>query len=515
MNSIALGIFASRIESVCNEMGAVLQRAAFSPNIKDRMDFSCAVFGPKGELCAQAAHIPVHLGSMTYAMKSIVSSVSWRSGDMLVLNDPFMGGTHLPDVTVIAPLYVDQQCLGFVANRAHHANIGSNVPGSMPLSTCLKEEGVIIPPCFLIKAGVLQDDVLEQLMGENVDSSVRTQVEGDFFAQVSANKRGESRLLSLVSQYSLTAYLDYLDALNDYGARLAQVSINQIPDGEYYFEDYLDCDGAGTENIKIAATVRVSYEGVSVDFTGTDKQVKGNVNCPLSVAAAAVYYVFRCLMPPHAPACAGIFQHIDLIAEPGSLLNARPPAAVAAGNVETSTRIVDVLLGALAQAIPERIPAASHGSMNNVAMGHRGDEGYLCWDYYETMGGGMGASVLGTGQNSVQTHMTNTLNTPIESLEQHYPLRVVRYGVRRGSGGRGHHVGGDGIVREIEFMSPSTVTLLTERRNRPPWGCGENTDGFTGKNSLNGINLPPKCCIDVVEGDRLLIETPGGGGWRG
>ena len=507
MDPIQLSIFSSRIEAVCDEMGAVLKRSAFSPNIKDRLDFSCAVFDPQGNLCAQAAHIPVHLGSMTYAMADIVAQVEWAQGDMVVVNDPYLGGTHLPDVTVIAPVFYDQQLQGFVANRAHHANIGATSPGSMPISSTLEEEGIIIPPTHIQRDGQLDHEVLRQLTGGRED----LRAQGDFTAQVSANSVGVKRLLDLISGLG-EAYASGLNELNDYAERLARANYQQIPDGIYRFQDVMDDDGQGNYEITIALSLSVDQGNIHLDFGGTSAQVAGNINCPLSVAAAAAFYVFRCLLPPQALACAGTFRPITLAAPEGCLVNACRPAAVAAGNVETSTRMVDVVLGALAQAVPEKIPAASHGSMNNVAMGAETSETYPAWDYYETIGGGMGASALGPGGSCRQTHMTNTLNTPIESLESHYPLRILRYQQRRGSGGEGHFDGGDGIVREYQFLQPAQVTLLTERRRHAPWGI-DAANGQPGNNYLNGQPLAGKICVDLIEGDRLTIETPGGGAW--
>jgi N-methylhydantoinase B/acetone carboxylase, alpha subunit len=505
MDPIELSLFASRIEAVCDEMGAVLRRAAFSPNIRDRLDYSCAVFDAQGELCAQAAHIPVHLGSMAYAMRGIVSRLEWCDGDMVVVNDPFLGGTHLPDVTLIAPLLLEGELLGFVANRAHHANIGAHTPGSMPISRSLDEEGLVIPPTRLVQGGRTDKELLARLAGG------RSEAEGDFAAQVSANLTALARLRELVQGMGAAGYGAALTALNDYAERLARSALAAIPAGEYRYTDVLDDDGIGNRDIPIAARVQVADGSVRVDFSGTAAQVPGNVNCPLAVAAAAVYYVFRCLMPRETPACAGAFRAIQLDAPPGCLLNAQWPAAVAAGNVETSTRVVDVICGALAQALPERIPAASHGSMNNIAMGARNSG--ADWDYYETIGGGMGAGACGGGVDAVQTHMTNTLNTPIESLESAYPLRVTRYGVRLGSGGAGRRRGGDGIVREFEFLAAAQVTLLTERRRHAPWGLAGGSPGAAGDNHLNGVSLPGKASFTVKAGDRVTIATPGGGGW--
>lgn len=505
MNAIELNLFSSRIEAVCDEMGAVLRRTAFSPNIRDRLDFSCAIFDANGELCAQAAHIPVHLGSMAYAMGGIVSRIEWCEGEMVVVNDPFLGGTHLPDVTVIAPLFVAGQLAAFVANRAHHADIGSDTPGSMPIATRLEDEGVIIAPTVLVRNGEIDRAQLDALLG-----SERHELHGDFSAQVSANRAGVQRLKTLVECMGIEVWRRGIDDLNEYAQRLAESALSVIPEGRYTFQDCLDDDGVGNNDLIINATVEVKQRRIHVDFNGTAMQTPGNVNCPLSVAAAAVYYVFRCLMPAQTPACAGAFRPISLSAPLGSLLNAERPAAVAAGNVETSTRVVDVICGALAQALPEAMPAASHGSMNNLAMGARGARR---WDYYETIGGGMGAGAHGGGLSGVQTHMTNTLNTPIEVLERHYPLRVRRYALRKESGGAAAHRGGDGLIREFEFLGDAQVTLLTERRRHAPWGLAGGEAGARGENRLNGEVLPGKCSVMVKYGDQLTLATPGGGGW--
>lgn len=508
MDPVALSLFSSRIEAVCDEMGAVLRRSAFSPNIKDRLDFSCAVFDAQGELCAQAAHIPVHLGSMAYAMRDLVSAAEWHAGDMLIVNDPYLGGTHLPDVTLIAPVFIDDTVCGFIANRAHHADIGADSPGSMPISDTLEAEGMVIPPAMLLRRGALDEDFLRQITARTAQP---VQSRGDFVAQVSANRTGLQRMSGLIAGMGVASYRQGLAALNDYAERLAQSALDAIPDGVYRFEDWMDDDGQGHRDLPIRAALTVRGHHVHVDFTGTSPQVPGNINCPLSVAAAGVYYVFRCLMPAQTPACAGSFRSISLSAPEGCLLNARRPAAVAAGNVETSTRVVDVVMGALAQALPERIPAASHGSMNNLAMGSRRPG--AAWDYYETLGGGMGAGAHGGGLSAVQTHMTNTLNTPIEVLEMRFPLRVRRYALREGSGGNGRVPGGEGLVREYEFLADAQATLLTERRLHAPWGLAGGADGQPGENLLNGTSLPPKLELAVRAGDRLTVKTPGGGGW--
>lgn len=505
LNGIELGVFASRLEAVCDEMGAVLQRSAFSPNIKDRLDFSCAVFDAEGELSAQAAHIPVHLGSMAYAMAGIVNACEWAPGDMVVVNDPYLGGTHLPDVTVIAPVFAGQQLVAFIANRAHHANIGASSPGSMPIASRLEEEGVVIEPTHLLRSGQWQEALLETLSGGGNS--------GDFIAQVSANQVGVERLLALVESMAVERYGRALQQLNHYAEQIARAEFASIPEGSYAFTDYMDDDGKGAADLPVSARVTVQGGDIQVDFTGTAGQVGGNINCPLSVAAAAVFYVFRCLLPAGVPACAGLFRPIHLTAPGQSLVNASRPAAVAAGNVETSTRITDVILGALAHAVPDRIPAASHGSMNNLAMGCEAVGESPRWDYYETLGGGMGGHPNGEGLGGVQTHMTNTLNTPIESLELHYPLRVTRYQLRSGSGGAGQHGGGNGVLREFEFLAPASATLLTERRRRSPWGLAGGEGGQPGENRLNGEWLPAKCALSLSTGDRLSVASAGGGGW--
>lgn len=523
LNAIDLGIFASRLTAVCDEMGVVLRNASFSPNIRDRLDFSCAVFDAEGQLCAQAAHIPVHLGSMAYAMSGIVSAVDWSPGDMVVLNDPYLGGTHLPDVTLIAPLFAPGlrpvagrrgRCapVAFLANRAHHADIGAAAPGSMPVSRFLQDEGLVIPPVHLMRAGTMDRSVLDTIVQATRKPD---HARGDFLAQISANRAGLTRLGLQVERMGVAAYADALNDLNDYGERLAHAALGSIPMGSYRFEDWMDDDGQGTQDIPIRVRMDCSDTGVHLDFTGTAPQVPGNINCPLSVAAAAVLYCFRCLMPPQTPACAGTFRPITLEAPEGCLLNARRPAAVAAGNVETSSRVVDVVLGALAQAAPDRIPAASQGSMNNLALGSTGRSAdpASSWDYYETIGGGMGAGATGGGWSGVQTHMTNTLNTPIEVLESRFPLRITRYALRRGSGGVGARPGGDGIVRELEFLGPAQLTLLTERRRLAPWGLAGGGSGAPGINRLNGSEVSGKVSLAVHPGDRLTIETPGGGGW--
>jgi N-methylhydantoinase B len=515
VDAVELSLFHNRAQAVCDEMGAGLKRAAFSPNIKDRLDFSCALFDAKGRLFAQAAHIPVHLGSMAFAMADVVRAREWQAGDMVIFNDPYLGGTHLPDVTLVAPCFHDGELVAFAANRAHHANIGGASPGSMPISRTLDEEGLVIPPVVFERNGALVRETLELLSALNATSHPKAPPEEqpalfDFFAQMSANRIGLARLSQLITSLSLPQFRAGIEALNDYAASIAAVALDEIPHGRYEFADVLDDDGLGNRDIAIRVAVDVARDSILVDFTGTSAQVEGNVNCPMSVTAAAVYYVFRCLMPTHTPTAHGAFDRLVLRAPEGCLVNARRPAAVVAGNVETSMRIVDVVCGALAAAMPERFPAASQGTMNNVAMGARGADP---WDYYETVAGGTGGHARGRGLSGVHSHMTNTLNTPVESLEAHYPLRIVRYELRHGSGGAGRCPGGDGLVREFQFLRAAEVTLLTERRRTRPWGLFGGESGLVGENLLNGEPIAAKSSFHAAPGDVLTVMTPGGGGY--
>lgn len=504
MDSIALSLFVKRLSSICGEMGATLRRAALSPNIKDRLDYSCALFDARGELCAQAAHIPVHLGSMAFAMRGIVSQVDWQAGDMIIVNDPYLGGTHLPDVTVVAPLFVDGMCVAFVANRAHHADIGCVRPGSMPLSRTLNEEGLVLAPRHLLRAGVA-DAEMHALLAARLRNPQATLA--DLAAQISSNRIGLERLGALHESLGAAAFASGLGEVNDYAEALARSALQNLPAGTYHYEDTLDGDGIVAGPVRLKVAVTLGGGRAQVDFSGSAAQVAGNVNCPLAVTAAAVYYVFYSLMSRDTPPCAGSLRPLDIVAPSGSVLNAVRPAAVAAGNCETSQRIVDVLLGALAQALPRALPAASNGSMNNVAMGGAG------WDYYETIGGGTGAHAGGAGLDAVHSHMTNTLNTPVEVLEMNYPLRIRRYAIRRGSGGAGRHRGGNGIERCYEFLADASVTVLSERRDTAPWGLAGGDAGACGRNALNDTPLAGKCELDLTAGARLSIMSAGGGGW--
>ncbi len=507
METIQRALFASKISALCEEMGVVLRCAAFSPNIRDRLDYSCAVFDPAGALCAQAAHIPVHLGSMAFAMKDLIADFDWQPGDTLVLNDPYLGGTHLPDVTLITPVCAGNQLVAFVANRAHHADIGGDTPGSMPVSSNLAEEGVLLSPQFLVRKGEILNDVWSWIAAQLGDHSTTP---ADFRAQLAANQRGVARLSGLVESLGVDEFHQGLKQLNDYGEQLARSSYAEIPDGQYPAQVFMDDDGRGESYIPIVLRLGVSGSDIHLDFAGTHEQVRGNINCPLSVAAAAAYYVFRCLLPDYAPACAGIFRPLKLSAPRGCLVNALRPAAVAAGNVETSSRLVDLVMAALREAVPEKMAADSQGTMNNIAVGASGTRR---WSYYETIGGGMGAHAQAEGLSGVHSHMTNTLNTPVEVLESTFPLRINRYSLRADSGGSGRHTGGNGLVREYEFLSHSTLTLLTERRTSQPVGMEGGGPGAPGRNLFNDREISAKETRSVSPGDRLCIETPGGGGW--
>ncbi|NIM69711.1 MAG: hydantoinase B/oxoprolinase family protein [Xanthomonadales bacterium] len=506
-DAIRLSLFASRVAAICDEMGALLGRVAFSPNIRDRLDYSCALFDPQGHLLGQATHIPVHLGSMAFAMRDLVGKRRWHPGDMLVLNDPFRGGTHLPDVTFVAPVFLARQLVGFCANRAHHADIGAEAPGSMPVSGSLAEEGVLISPRKLIRRGELDEQWLSELLGRLNDPAA---ARGDFSAQIAANRLGVQRLQALVEAFGVEPFGALSKDLQAYAERLALASIGTLPAGRYEFADVLDDDGVAARDIAIHLALEIAPGGIHLDFAGSARQVPGNLNCPLSVTAAAVFYVFRCLMPEQVPACHGAMRPFTLSAPSGCLLNAEPPAAVAAGNVETSMRVVDVVCGALAKALPDAIPAASQGTMNNLAMGARGAEG---WDYYETLAGGLGAGPDCDGRSARHSHMTNTLNTPVEILERHYPLRILRYAIRRDSGGRGRFRGGHGVIREYAFLAPAQCSIISERRRHAPWGAQGGAPGAAGRNLLDGKQIPPKCQQPVAAGQVLRIETPGGGGF--
>lgn len=512
---VKLEVFKNLLASVAEEMGVALCRTGHSPNIKERRDYSCAIFDGAGEMIAQAAHIPVHLGSMPLAVKGAMEGRRVGPGDTIILNDPYRGGTHLPDITLISPVFTEESPspLFFVANRAHHADVGGMTPGSMAVATEIFQEGIRIPPVTLVQGGVLQRDVVDLLL-----TNVRTpqEREGDLEAQLAANETGGRRLLEIVGRYGADETLRYMEELKAYAERMTREAIRRIPDGRYTFEDYLDDDGITTKPVRIAVTVIVTGDQAVIDFSGTSPQVAGSVNAVHAVTLSAVFYVFRCLVDFDIPSNAGCMIPLTVVAPPGTVVNAMAPAAVAAGNVETSQRTVDVLLGALANALPDRIPAASAGTMTNLVIGGYDPERGRNFAYYETIAGGMGARPTREGLDAVQTHMTNTRNTPIEALEHAYPLRVLRYEIRRGSGGKGKHRGGDGIRRDFQLLTDASVGLLSDRRQFRPYGLQGGDAGEAGESILMtpGGNKPlgSKFQIRVGAGEVISIRTPGGGG---
>ena len=516
LDPVTLEVFNHRFSAIAEEMGVALGRSAFSPNIKERRDFSCAVFDGSGAMVAQAAHIPVHLGSTPLSVRAAIDAISMTPGDVVVLNDPFAGGTHLPDVTVVAPVFVPprRQPFAYVANRAHHADIGGSTPGSMPLATEIYQEGLRLPPVRIMANGRLVDDVLRLFIA---NTRVGDERRGDLLAQLAALRLGGRRIRELVDAVGHQPIADAMRALQHYSARLMTAALRRVPAGNYAATDWMDDDGFGAAHIPIRVRVRIGGGRALVDFTGTAPQVAGGINANLPVTIAAVLYVFQSLAGSEIPANAGLMKPIRIVAPLGTIVNARFPAAVAGGNVETSQRIVDVLWKALAAAVPEQAPAASCGSMNNVAIGGWDAVRRREFAYYETIAGGAGGGPIRAGASGIHTHMTNTLNTPIEALEANYPLRVTRYSLRRRSGGRGRHPGGDGIVRETEFLGSMQLTLLTERRTTRPYGRAGGADGAPGENFLRERGrlrkLDGKISRTVKAGQCLQIRTPGGGGW--
>ncbi len=519
MDKILLAILQKKLESIAEEMATSLRLTALSPNIKERADFSTAIFSAEGELLAQADAIPVHLGSMSASVIEGLKSFrgTFSPGDVIIHNSPFRGGTHLPDITAITPVFVDDtnHPQFFVANRAHHADVGGMVPGSLPgTSTEVFQEGMIIPPIKLFSKGKLSEDLLALLL-----ENYRTPQErrGDFMAQVGANRKGVKRMQELAREYGTNTILKAQEILLKMTENATRTFLVSLPDGEYEFTDYLDSDGISSDPIPIKATVHIKGDSAIVDFDGSAPQVKGNANAPLAVTKSAVYYVFRCLTGEHVPANSGGFRPIEIRASEGSVVNPVWPAAVSSGNTETSQRIVDVVFGALAKAT-DIVPAASQGTMNNVLVGGKDPKTHQLFSYYETIGGGTGATKSRNGEDAIHSHMTNTWNTPIEALETAYPIKVTAYRIRKNSGGKGVNKGGDGIIREYEFLTSVTISLQTERRIFAPWGLFGGENGKQGRNILirkSGSieELPGRITITAEPGDRLRIETPGGGGY--
>jgi N-methylhydantoinase B len=496
MDPVTLQVMIGGLRAACDEMGAALIRSAYSANIKERHDCSTALFDARGELVMQAEHIPVHLGSMPDAVAAVLD-LEQRPGASWILNDPYRGGTHLPDITLISPVFTGEQLLGFAACRAHHADVGGETPGSMPAgSTRLDQEGVVIPPTRA------DPQTLAALAGQMRFPAQRL---ADLRAQAAANRIGAQRLGELSERYGPQQLRAGMDEILAYAERRTRAALAELPDGTYTADDVLEGDANGAQqDIALRVTATIAGDRLRLDFTGSDPQVGGNLNCPLSVTRSAAFFAVRVLTDPDAPPCAGAYRPIEVIAPEGCLLNARPPAAVAAGNVETSSRVADLVIAALGGARP--VPAQGQGTMNNLTLAGEG------FTYYETLGGGQGACPDAGGPSAIHVAMSNTLNTPVEALESEFPLRVRELSLRRGSGGAGARRGGDGIVREIEALQPLRYSLITERRRHPPRGREGGADGAPGRNLLDGEPLPSKAGGELAPGGRLRMETPGGAG---
>jgi N-methylhydantoinase B len=508
IDAVTLEIVRNQFESVAEEMGQVLITSSYSPNIKERRDCSTALFDADGRLVAQAEHIPVHLGAMPEAVDTVLE-YDPRPGDVFVLNDPFEGGTHLPDVTMVSPVAVDGETLGYAVSRAHHADVGGMAPGSMPAGAReIYQEGIRLPPVRLVSGGEVNDDVMRLLLANVRNPGERR---ADVRAQIAANERAEERLGDLVDEHGRDRIVAAFDAVIDYSRDRVTAELADLPNGELGARDVMEGDGVTDDEIPIEVTVTVEDERIEVDFAGTAPQVAGNVNAPVAVARSAVYFVIRCVTDPEIPPNQGCYDPVSVSVPEGSLLNPRPPAAVVGGNVETSQRVTDVVFTAFAEAAPDRVPAQGQGTMNNLTIGSRsgGGDGFT---YYETIAGGFGGRPTKDGLDGVQVGMTNTLNTPVEALEAEYPLFVEEYGLREDSGGRGEHRGGLGVVRSVRVEADATVSLLTERRRVAPRGIAGGEDGATGVNRIGGEVVPAKTTRDVAAGTTVAVRTPGGGG---
>lgn len=506
---IVLEIMRNQLASVAEDMGIVLRNTSFSPNIKERVDCSAAVFTPDGEMLAQAEHIPVHLGSMPASVRAVMDVFGGtpEPGVQYAVNDPFAGGTHLNDLTLVRPVHVGGELVAWVGNRAHHADVGGEAPGSMPAhATRVDQEGIIVSPVIAARGGVWADEFLVPFL-----DATRTPAErrGDLSAQMGANEAGASRLAGLVDDHSGGEFGHIARALLAYGEKRMTAAIDALPDGESSFTDFMEWNG---DLVPICVKVTVAGGGLTADFTESADQIAGNINAVRAVTGSCLAYAVRVATDPTIPATGGAHRPLELVTRPGSIVDAQKPVAVAAGNVETSQRIADVLLGALAHFAPDRVPAASQGTMNNVLIGNDG------FAYYETVAGGQGARPQRDGQSGIQTGMTNTKNTPITSLVAHYPFEITRYRLRSNSGGEGEFSGGDGIERGIRFLEPSTLSLMGERRRVAPWGLAGGEDGSQGEDWLimssgERVQLEAKCTVEVEAGDELVVLTPGGGGW--
>ena len=519
--AVDVEVFRHLFTALAEEMGGALRCAAFSPNIKERRDYSCALFDPHGKAVAVGDHMPVHLGAMPMSVRAALDVLGeLAEGDVAVVNDPFCGGTHLPDLTAIQAVRepATGRRLGYVAARAHHADVGGATPGSMPLAREIYEEGLRIPPIRLLREGTRDPDLWRLLL-----ANVRTPEEraGDLDAQLAALHAGRSRLLELVERRGGNTVLGAMEALIAYADRLVVSGIECIPPGEYRAEDALEDDGFGSGPVPIRVALFVSRERLVIDFSGSAPQVAGGVNAVAAITNSAIRYVVRCvveaLIEETLPAGGGSMSAIELRLPEASVVNAREPASVAAGNVETSQRITDVLFQAFGHALPNMIPALSQGTMNNITVGGRDPRTNDMFAYYETVGGGMGAGPTEAGLSGVHVHMSNSLNTPVEALEHAYPFRVIAYAIRRGSGGAGRHRGGDGLRRDLMLLAPARVTLLSERRNAGPAGAQGGAAGAPGKNALirdgREQRLPGMVSFDARSGDIVSVCTPGGGGW--
>jgi len=502
VDPVTLQVMASALRAVADEMEAALVRSAFSPNITERRDCSTAICDRYGQMVTQSASIPVHLGAMPDAVSAVIRAGA-VAGELWVLNDPYLGGTHLPDITLVSPIDVDGELIGYAVSRAHHADVGGIAPGSMPAgSRSLFQEGLIIPPVRLAVDGVPRDEIVAMICANSRTPAERA---GDLRAQMACHRLAQERMVELAARWGRLLVEDACAELLTYAERRIRAELAKIPDGTYRYDDVIEGDGVVDADLTIRVAVTVRGDSVIVDFTGTDEQGPGNCNCPLAVTRSAVYFVIRCLTDPDIPASSGAFTPVEIVAPDGCLVNARFPAAVAGGNVETSSRIVDVLTAAFGQVIS--VPAMGQGTMNNLTIGSAD------FTYYETLGGGQGGGPAGDGPDAVHVAMSNTLNTPVESLETLFPLRIERYAIRRDTGGVGQHRGGDGVERVIRVLVDAEASIISERRGRAPSGADGGGSGAVGVNRLNGRDLPAKWRGLVSAGDVVEIHTPGGGGW--
>ncbi len=516
---IELAVFQNAMASIAEEMGAALRRSAVSPNIKERRDYSCAIFDGQARVVAMGDHMPVHLGSMPMSVLAAVDAMQLNRGDIGILNDPYAGGTHLPDITMVMPVFANaRQPIFYLSARAHHSDVGGMFAGSMGPAREIFQEGIRIPPVHIVRAGEMQNDVL-QLILHNVRTP--TEREGDLAAQIGACRIGEERLIHLSERYTPEHLAHLCEDLLDHSERLVRAELRSLPAGEYVAEDFLDDDGISADPVRIAVTLRLNpaAEELELDFTASSPQVRGSINAVRAITLSACLYVLRCLLPDGSPTTAGTLRPLTLKTMTGTVVDAQSPAAVAGGNVETSQRIVDTILRAFAQAAPNRIPAASAGTMSNLTIGGIDPRGNLPFTYYETIAGGMGAGPFRDGTSGVHTHMTNSLNTPIESLEFEFPLRVKQYSYGRGSGGDGRFRGGDGLIREFELLANSQLTLLSDRQKFAPYGLSGGSSGDAGRataaipGASEQTSLASKSSQHLPQGTTVRIETPGGGGW--